>query len=189
MMEILKNWDAQTLLSIQEHLRFEPLDPLVRFITALGNGGLLWIMLGIILLIYKKTRVQSLYLLPTLGIATAINNLAIKNIVMRVRPYEVIEGLTILIPMEASWSFPSGHACSSFAVATALFLAFPGRGAWAYIPAALIALSRLYVGVHYPTDIIVGALVGTVVAIICHRLYALILSRQSTAENIKTKPR
>jgi len=174
------NWDAQTLLFIQEHLRFEPLNTIVRFVTMLGNGGLIWIALGIALLIYKKTRVQSIYLLPTLGLATLVNNGVIKNLVMRVRPYEVIEGLTVLIAAESTWSFPSGHTCSSFATATALFLTFRGKGGgWAYVLAALISLSRLYVGVHYPTDVIVGATVGTVVAAICYKLYERILSRIS----------
>ena len=172
MIDAVLSFDALALLFIQEHLRFEALNPVARFITALGNGGLVWILLALVLLVFRQTRKDSLYCLPVLGLATLINNVIIKNIVQRVRPYEVVEGLTILIAPESSWSFPSGHSCSSFAMATAIFLAFRGRGgAWAYLPATLIALSRLYVGVHYPTDVLIGAVIGTLVAVLCYNAY------------------
>ena len=178
MIEAIASWDAQVMLFVQEHLRVEAFDPIVRFITALGNAGIFWIILGLALFIYKPTRRDSAFCLPTLAIATIINNLILKRIIMRVRPYDVIEGLTIIIERENSWSFPSGHACSSFTMAAALFFAFRGRGGgWAYIPAVLIAASRVYVGVHYPTDIIAAAAVGTTVAVICYFQYQKIRSR------------
>ncbi|NLV85763.1 MAG: phosphatase PAP2 family protein [Clostridiales bacterium] len=164
------NFDALILLFIQEHLRNEFLDPLVVFITRLGDNGIMWILLSLALLIPKKTRGGGFETLMCLLLAFLINDLILKDLFARIRPYELIEGLTILVPPETSFSFPSGHTNASFACATALTLSFGKKGAWAYIPAAAISLSRLYVGVHYPTDVLGGILVGTLAAFAAHYL-------------------
>jgi membrane-associated phospholipid phosphatase len=164
------NFDASVLLFIQEHLRNEFLDPMVIFITMLGDNGIIWILLGLALLIPKKTRRGGFDMLICLLFAFLVNDLLLKSLFARIRPYELIEGLTILVPPETSFSFPSGHTNASFACATSLTLSFGKKGALAYIPAAAIALSRLYVGVHYPTDVLGGILVGTLAAFAAHYL-------------------
>lgn len=90
-----------------------------------------------------------------------INNILLKNLVARIRPYEVIEGLTCLVRQPRDYSFPSGHTTTSFAAAWVMFRQLPKRfGVPALVLAILIALSRLYVGVHYPSDVLFGALDG-----------------------------
>lgn len=166
MFSIIQSADRAISLFFQESVRCGILDPIMTVITKCGNSGICWVILGIILLCIKKTRKEGFQLLITLGLCWCINDGIIKNVVARPRPFAVIPELTTLVPFPTSNSFPSGHACSSFAAAYYLTKAFGKNGAWAYIPAALIAVSRVYVGVHYMTDIICGAIVGTVGALL-----------------------
>ena len=87
------------------------------------------------------------------------------------RPYEVIEGLELLIERQPDWSFPSGHSAASFAAATVIWLSHRRTGWPAVVLAGLIALSRLYVGVHYPTDVMFGALSGIIIGVIVCRVW------------------
>lgn len=162
--------DSAVLLLIQDYIRCDLLDPLMLFCSYIGNGGMVWILTGLALLIHPRTRKGGLLVLISLLAGYLINNLLIKNLVCRPRPYTRLPELISLLGEVSEWSFPSGHTCSSFAAATAMALAFGKRGAWAYLPAALIALSRIYVGVHYPTDILAGALVGSAMAFMVFRL-------------------
>lgn len=168
---MLQAIDESILLFIQTHIRCAPLDFVMRFFSVIGNTGLCWIVLGAVLLLYKKTRRAGFDMLLCLAIAWMTNDLVVKNLAARPRPYDVIEGLTVLVGRLASYSFPSGHASSSFAAATALCIAFRGKGgAWFYLPAALIAVSRVYVGMHYLTDVVCGAALGTVVSYAVYRV-------------------
>lgn len=170
-MEWLLELDGQILLWIQEYLRTPILTAFFTKFTLLGDHGLIWIVLGLVLLIPKKTRKAGVLVLASLLGSLLINNLLLKNIVARTRPYEVIDGLKLLIAPQWDYSFPSGHAGSSFAAAMAMFLKLPRRyGIPALIGAALIAVSRLYVGVHYPTDVLVGTLTGILIAVLMNVL-------------------
>lgn len=165
MTEAITSLDGQILLFIQEHIRCGFLDVIMKAASWLGDNGLVWIIAAVLLLIFPKTRRGGLDTALCLAAASALNNLGIKNIVARARPYTVIEGLEILVEPLSSFSFPSGHSCSSFAAAFAIAMAFRGKGGgWAFLPACIIALSRLYVGVHYPTDVLCGAALGVLVA-------------------------
>lgn len=164
MIDIIQNFDASALMYIQDFIRLPFLNAIMVFFSTIGNLGLLWIALGLVLLFPKSTRRGGFDLLVCLAIAYIINDLVIKELVARSRPYETIEELKILVSPLSSYSFPSGHSVSSFASAMALTLAFGKKGAWAYIPATLIAFSRCYVGVHYPSDVLAGMIVGTLIA-------------------------
>lgn len=163
----LNTWDGQILLFIQNHLRSEVLNPIVIAVTNLGNAGIFWIVLSVILLFPKKTRRAGfLSLLALLG-SLCVTNFLLKNYVARVRPYEVVQGLQCLIPAQKDWSFPSGHASASFASAVVIYRScHRGIGVPALILAFAISLSRLYVGVHYPSDVIAGMIIGTLIALI-----------------------
>ena len=154
-MEAILQWDGQALLFIQEHIRQVWMDGFWKTITHLGDAGWFWIILGIVLLIPKKTRKAGIAALAALAIGALITNVALKNIIARIRPYEVVEGLKLLIEPQSDFSFPSGHTCASIGAALAIPLV---------ILAVLISLSRLYVGVHYPTDVLGGAVVGAFAA-------------------------
>lgn len=161
--------DESILLYIQAHIRCAALTPLMKVMSFLGNAGIGWIVLGVALLIYPKTRRAGLDLLLCLALASALNGLGLKNLVARPRPFLTMDDLTVLVSAPSGYSFPSGHSCAAFAAAYALARSFR-RGGWAYLPAALIALSRIYVGVHYPSDILVGALIGTLAAMVVYWL-------------------
>jgi len=166
--------EGQFLLFVQEHLRNHLLTPLMLFLSFLGDGGWLWITAGVILLIFRKTRKAGVCVLLSLLLGFLTNNLLIKNLVARVRPYDAVPGLEALTPPLNDWSFPSGHACSSFAAAAAMTFSLGKKAAWGFILAALIALSRVYVGVHYPSDVLVGAAVGVLAALCVWRGLSLV---------------
>lgn len=155
------------LLFIQENIRNDILTPIMTFITHLGDSGIVWIGICIILFMFKKTRQVACMMILAMLLSLFINNLCIKNIVMRVRPYEAIEGLHRIIEAQPDWSFPSGHTASSFAAAIVIYKAMDHKyGIPAIILALLISLSRLYVGVHYPTDVFFGFISGTCMALL-----------------------
>ena len=157
--------EFQILLWIQENLRSESLNALWIGITTLGDHGQFWIFLSLCLLIPKKTRVIGFGSLVALLLSLMCTNILLKNLVQRARPFQQYAQLIPLIPAPRDFSFPSGHTSASFASAVACFLGFRGQNQWLpavcpLILAALIGFSRLYLGVHFPTDVLAGLLVG-----------------------------
>ena len=167
MIEYINELDGSMLLWIQEHIRNENLDGIVTFITHLGDAGILWIVLALLFLLFKKTRRAGGCTLAALVVSFLFNNVFLKNVVARQRPYEVVEGLTRIIEAQADYSFPSGHTANSVVAATVIFLMLPKKYSFlAPVLAFLISLSRLYVGVHYPTDVLTGMLSGILIGCI-----------------------
>lgn len=164
-MEAFFQLDGNILLWIQEYIRNDFLTPIFKFITHLGDEGYVWIAIAVILLFVKKYRKVGLMVGASLLGSLVFNNMIIKNIVARPRPYRMIEMLSILIPEPGEYSFPSGHTSSSFAAGVVLYLMLPKKyGVPAMILAFLLGISRLYVGVHYPTDVLGGMVMGTLIA-------------------------
>lgn len=162
-METLINFDGGILLFLQDVVRNPILNPIMKVITTLGNAGIFWIILTVLLLLFKKTRKIGWMSACALLFSLLINNIFLKNLVARVRPYNAIEGLIPLIRKPTEFSFPSGHAGSSFASAAVLYRKLPRRfGLPLLILAILISFSRLYVGVHYPSDVLAGAVTGVI---------------------------
>ena len=161
MIEVLVNSEKTILLFIQNVIRNPILTPFFVTVTRLGNVGFIWIVLTAILLISKKTRkIGCMVALSLLG-SLIINNLILKNLVARTRPYEIINGLIPLIEKPSDYSFPSGHTASSFAAASILYRKLPKQfGIPVLILAILISFSRLYLGVHYPSDVLFGIISG-----------------------------
>lgn len=128
-----------------------------------GNNGGVWIAIGVALAIVDGANREAWLICAALGpIAIALNYL-VKLIVRRPRP--VLEGLPPLGGAPSSLSFPSAHATSAFAVATAMTRVEP-LGALAFVPAFALALGRPYLGMHYPSDVLVGAVLGVVLGLI-----------------------
>lgn len=165
MLHILSELDSGILLWIQEYLRNPVLTPVLKVITTLGNGGAIWILLTLLILMLPKTRKVGCMMAAALLGTLLINNILLKNLVARIRPYEVIEGLTYLVQRPSEFSFPSGHAGSSFAAACIMLRRLPKcYGIPAFVLAIVISLSRLYVGVHYPSDVLFGAISGILIS-------------------------
>ena len=136
MLQNLATLEESILLGIQSNLRNEWLTPVFIFITRLGNGGFIWILGSILLLVPKKTRKIGVMALAALAGSVLIDNVILKNVVARTRPYEVIGGLTSLIGIQKDFSFPSGHTGSSFAVAVVMFRGLPKKFG---VPALILA--------------------------------------------------
>lgn len=160
-MKWIMDLDAGILLFLQENVRNEILTPVLALLTTLGNAAAVWITISLVLLLFRKTRRVGVMSLLALLVSFLLNNMLLKNLVARVRPYDAIEGLTALVGKPRDYSFPSGHTGSSFAAAWVLFRKLPARfGIPALVLAGVIGLSRLYVGVHYPTDVLFGMING-----------------------------
>lgn len=168
-LQSVQNLDGEILLQIQQHLRTDMLTPLMKFVTFLGNGGWFWILCAVVLLAIPKTRKTGYAAVLSLIFGVIVTNLLLKNIVARPRPFAEIEALIPLIAKPTDFSFPSGHTTASFAVALVMLRVLPKKiGIPAVVLAALVAFSRLYLGVHYPTDVLAGfvvALVGSSLAV------------------------
>lgn len=178
-MEVLLQFDGNILLFIQQYLRLDWLTPLWIGITSLADEGWFWIALSLIFLIPKKTRKAGIAALLALLLNLLFTNVMLKNMVARTRPYEMVEGLRILIDPLKSFSFPSGHTACSFAAAFAYFRCMPRKkwGTVALVLAGLIGFSRLYVGVHYPTDVLGGVAVGMLAAWIASEIVETVNKR------------
>ncbi len=168
MLETIQGWDESVLVWIAEHLRNPVLTPVLSFYTQLGNHGLLFIALAILMLLFRPTRRAGAAAGTGMFLGLLVTNLTIKPLVMRPRPWLTIPDFTALVAEHDPNSFPSGHSCCAFAFAVALAIVLPQRWAkaLALAAAAVMALSRLYVGVHFPTDVIVGAVIGTLCGLI-----------------------
>ncbi|MCI8270191.1 MAG: phosphatase PAP2 family protein [Lachnospiraceae bacterium] len=152
--------DSSLLLWFQS-LRQEWMTPFWKFITSLGDAGWFWIVLALLLLCFRRTRRAGLAAFIALAVGALITNIICKPAFARVRPYEAIDGLILLVEKQKDFSFPSGHSCASFAAVTALRRHLPRQAvAGLLILATLIAVSRLYVGVHYPSDVLGGIFIG-----------------------------
>lgn len=176
MFEFITQIDYEILVFIQEHLRFDWLTEPMVFISHLGNMGLFWIVLCLSLLISKRTRKMGICGLIALILSGLVTNVALKNMVARIRPYEQFPDLLLLLERQSDFSFPSGHSSSSFAAACALYWASDRRirriSAVLIILAGAIAWSRLYVAVHFPTDVLAGTLIGILCGWLAYRGYA-----------------
>lgn len=205
-MEFIASLDGNVLLWIQENLRTDFWDPVALFVTRLGDGGAIWLIASAVMLCFPQSRKTGILTLAALLASLIVNNLIIKNLVARPRPWMNVEGLTVLINKPKDYSFPSAHTSSSFAAAVVIcknattwgmyswktsvwaslaqkvpFWQSPSwrllscsNYSWIGIAALIIALgialSRLYIGVHYPSDVICGALSGIIIALVLCRM-------------------
>lgn len=172
MEELLIHMEGPILLWIQEYLRNDFLTPIMKFITHLGDSGAIWIIAAVVFLLFAKTRKTGMVMALSMVFNLFATNIVLKQVLARTRPYEVVEGLERIIEAQSDFSFPSGHTACSFAGAVVIFLMCPRKvGVPAMIFAVLISLSRLYVGVHFPTDVLGGAIVGTLSALLAYGIY------------------
>ena len=162
MLDALLQLDGNLVLWAQEVLRSDFLNPFFILYTHLGDVGAIWIVLSLLMLCHKKTRICGVAGLLALLIGALCTNVTLKHLVARTRPWLVVEGLVPLVTESDPLSFPSGHTCAAFASTSAWARHLPKK--WMAVLglscATLMAFSRLYVGVHYLSDIIVGCLVG-----------------------------
>ena len=172
--ESIYAFDHSVLVFIQENLRFDLLTPLMQGVSLSVNVGAIWVLLGAVLLCFKKTRMIGTVMLSSLLFGLLINNVVIKHAIARARPFDTYSDLVTLIRKPTDYSFASGHTTASFAAAGILvrFLNKPLATA-AVCYAVLVGYSRLYLGVHYPTDVLCGCLIGICASLLAYRLYEI----------------
>ena len=151
---------------IQNTLVCPAMDFLMPKITLLGNGGAIWILAAVVLLATKKYRKFGAFLLAGLALGVLVGNLTLKPLIARPRPCWLDESVQLLIANPTDYSFPSGHTLSSVIGATVLTKANRKFGLAAIPLAALIAFSRLYLYVHFPTDILAAAVLGVGIGLV-----------------------
>ena len=166
---VLWKFDFQILFFIRDHVRNPFLNVVVPFYTTLGDDGIIWIVIGLVMLIPQKTRKCGIMVLAALLVMLVTNNIILKNLIARARPYatypELVADLADLIHIPKSYSFPSGHTVSAMAAAFTIFSQHKKLGIAAIVAGVLMGLSRLYVGVHFPTDVFGGIIVGALIAL------------------------
>ncbi len=175
------SFDWSVLHWIQNTLVCPFLDLLMPKITLLGDNGMIWLLAAFALLCTKKYRKHGLLLLAGLAVGVLVGNVCLKNLVARPRPCWLDEGARLLIENPTDYSFPSGHTLSSVIGATILTKT-DRRFGYAVIPlAAFIAFSRLYLYVHFPSDVLAAAALGIVIGEVTYRCRGAILENLPAA--------
>lgn len=167
------------ILYLIQNMHNDILDNIMVFFTSLGNMGLIWLIITAILLINKKHRKCGILLIISLVLSYAIGIIFLKNIIGRPRPCWIDKSIDLLIKVPKDYSFPSGHTLISFVSAETIYLYNKKFGIYSFILAILISFSRMYLFVHFPTDILAGIILGIAVAFISKIIY------NSLEKNIK----
>lgn len=181
---MINSLDTEILFFIYWHLHFPILDKLMVLITSLGDKGVIWIVIALLLLINKKTRMAGLLTLFALLLTAIIGEVFLKNIFQRPRPCTDFPSMLLLIDRLTSYSFPSGHTSSSFAAAYILSKYFKKYAFFFWTFATLIGLSRIYLFVHYPSDVIAGIVLG----LICGKVVTYLYDHYLKAKSLYKSP-
>ncbi|WP_072986309.1 phosphatase PAP2 family protein [Clostridium cavendishii] len=176
-MNLITNLDLKILLDIQQVFKTPFLDKSMPIITSLGNAGIFWIVISLILICTKKHRYIGILCLCSLIITSFLGEVIIKNIVQRNRPFIFLDNVKLLITPPNSYSFPSGHTAASFTSAAMLSHFFKKYRIIFFALAITIAFSRLYLLVHYPSDVLVGMLLGLFGYFATIKLFKLIIEK------------
>ena len=156
----LQNFDWSVLYWMQDNIRAAWLDGFMSVFTLLGEAGIIWIVCAAALLFFRKHRRTGVLTLLGLLLGVIVCNLLLKNIVARPRPFMLDPSVVLAVAPPSEWSFPSGHASSAAAAAAVLMLGNRRLGIPACAVGLLMCFSRMYLFVHFPTDILGGILVG-----------------------------
>lgn len=165
------------ILDMIQSIRTAWLDSIMVAITTLGNGGALWIACALILLLIPRTRKLGAIMAVGLVLEVLCCNVLLKPLVARTRPFDINTAVQLLVARPTDYSFPSGHTGAAFAAASALYFGRSRLWIFACVPAVLIAFSRLYLYVHYPSDVLVGMMIGIMAGWAASRIVRLIVRR------------
>ncbi len=173
------SFDLPVLDWIQANLQSELMDTVMPIVTLLGDAGIFWIAWAVLLLFFPKTRKIGLGMGFALILGLLVCNVTLKPMIMRPRPYDFQEAefgviINLLIERQHDFAFPSGHTIASFEAATVLLKNSKKMGIPAMILAVIIAFSRLYLYVHYPTDVIFSVFAGILFAFIGDAIAGLV---------------
>ncbi len=163
---MLSEFEINILIWIQENFRSAFLDFLMPLITYLAEYGLVPIVMSVLLICIKRTRRCGVAMAFSIVMGFVVVNLGIKPLVARVRPYDAYPLYELLIEAQSDFSFPSGHTLAAFECATSLSLYYKKFALPAFIIASLVGFSRMYLYVHYPSDVLCSVALGIVFAFV-----------------------
>lgn len=165
MIEFLFNIDVSIFYFINHTLSNPLLDRLFPFLTDVNNWYLTYILLWLMMIFSKnrKTKFAALGLILLITVSDQFSSNFLKNTFQRIRPCNALEDVKLLVGCSGSYSFPSSHAVNNFATAIYFGIIFPKYLRILIFVATIIAITRPYVGVHYPSDIIGGAIIGSLI--------------------------
>lgn len=126
----------------------------------LGDYGQLWIFIGAIMLFFKKSRKCGIAILISYALVFLVGHVVLKDLIARERPYIVDKTISLLIERKTSYSCPSTHTAWSFAAATSIFKYYKKIGIIAFVVAGFVGFSRMYLFAHFPTDVLLGVVLG-----------------------------
>lgn len=158
-----ENFEFGILLGLQHILKSDVMDFLMKWISCLGNSGAIWIVAALVMLATKKYRRCGVFVGIGLLLGLLLGNVILKNIIARPRPCWLVENVQMLVEMPMDFSFPSGHTLSSFIAAFVMLRRDKRIGFFAFVLASLIAFSRIYLFVHFPTDILGALIIATLI--------------------------
>ncbi|MBR2028301.1 MAG: phosphatase PAP2 family protein [Oscillospiraceae bacterium] len=162
-------WEFAFLYLLQD-MHSPVLDSIMLFFTKMGNIGMPWLGLAVVFLCFKKTRKWGIAILGSLLLKEIVGNLVLKNLIARSRPCWIDTTVPLLVSSPSSYSFPSGHTFDAIAASVSIFLYNKKAGIAAIIVGAIIAFSRMYLFVHFPTDVLASVVLGIVVAVFVHKI-------------------
>jgi len=162
--------DVTIINFIQNNFHNPFTDFIFPLITALGTGSAIWLIVAVFMLITKKYRRWGIVLLTAIVLTFIVGEVVLKPLIARLRPFTLYPSIPLLINPPLSFSFPSGHASSSFAAATVLWHVKRKWGIAAVTVATLIAFSRVFLFVHFPSDVLAGAFLGFCIATLACRI-------------------
>ncbi len=180
-MDAILQFDHSVIFYVHEHLVYSFLTPIMAIISKITSNGALWILIALLLMIQKKYRVLGVAIIIALGFVFIIGDQGLKPNVARLRPFVDFPNVTVplesALPKATSFSFPSGHSFGSFASAMTIYLGLsqiaPQKrylGILALVLSVVVAFSRVYLFVHYPTDVLTGLVLGIIVGFIAWKL-------------------
>ena len=184
-MNWLQSADFAILDRIAENLRCEILDAFFSAFTFLGNGGWFFIVVAVTLLFFKKTRKIGLAIGLALIFGLIIGNLTLKPLIARTRPFDIRPYIEPIVNKPTDFSFPSGHTLAAFETAAAIFMFNKKWGIASLVFAALMGFSRLYLYLHYPSDVIAGAILGSAFGVIAALIIRRIYKNLSVKKGVK----
>ena len=164
-----------SILYAIQNLRTDFLDSVILKLTDIvGSYGEIWLIAAAVMLTNRKTRRCAYTMLISYLLVFGIGQLWLKNVIVRGRPCNIDRAVKLLVERPTSWGFPSTHTGWAFAAATSVFLHHKKAGVAVLVLAALIAFSRLYLFVHFPSDVLGGIVLGVLAALLAKKLVTII---------------
>ena len=168
------DWEFYILNYIQNNFKTDWMDKLMVCVSLIGTLSLIWVLIGVVCLSFRQTRKLGRSLACSLILNLVVGSLIIKLIVGRIRPCVLNNTVDILVKIPIDPSFPSGHTMQAFAASTIIFIYNKWLGLLAFAFSCLMAFSRMYLYVHFPTDVMSGAIFGIIFAIIAYKIEKMI---------------